>query len=466
MRKSLLVVIVLLVFVWLNPVLLFSAEEGLPAGLTDAERLVVKEYVKKQMSESSFTAGITPDGSFYAPAEYEPADAVLYSWSGYSTLLTKLIKESCLDNKVILICSSSYSQSSADRTLKNADVNMKNLSYLVAPTNSVWIRDFGPMFVIDDKGDRGVLDLIYNRPRPNDDKIPQRVAEHCGYNYYKPSLVLPGGNLIIDGNGTAFMTDVVFDPGEGGDPNMTHEKIEKIFKNFYNVERVVIIPKMKRDGTGHIDMFCKLLPGNIFIVGEYASPSDGASNNYEILNKNAEILAGLKDLNGKPYKVVRIPMPKYTGTSFSYTNSLFLNKTVLVPIYGKSFDEAALKIYRDNMPGYKVVGFDCSRIITANGAIHCISKLVMGSQIKVDVISGTENVQYSPTKVSARISSYRTIREAKLYWRTGSENQVRFVALEDRGNNLYEAVIPPDADPSEIMIYIKDERGMKKIVKL
>ncbi len=75
---------------------------------------------------------------------------------------------------------------------------------------------------------------------------------------------------------------------------------------------------MKRDGTGHIDMFCKLLPGNTFIVGEYASPSDGASDNYEILNKNAEFLAGLKDLDGKPYKVVRIPMPKYTGTSFLY----------------------------------------------------------------------------------------------------------------------------------------------------
>ncbi|MCK5686894.1 agmatine deiminase family protein [bacterium] len=466
MIKVTILVLVLLAFVWVNPTLLYSENESLPAGLTDSERLVVKEYVKKQLDESSFTAGITPDGSFYAPAEFEPADAVLYSWSGYSTLLTKLIKESCLDNKVILICSSSYSKSSAERTLKGAGVDMANLSFLVAPTNSVWIRDFGPMFVLDDKGDRGVLDLIYNRPRPNDDKIPQKVAEHCGFNYYKPSLILPGGNLIIDGKGTAFMTDVVFDSSEGGDPSMTHAKIEKIFNNFYNVERVVIIPKMNRDGTGHIDMFCKLLPGNVFIVGEYASPSDGASGNYDILNKNAETLAGMKDLDGNSYKVVRIPMPKYTGTSFSYTNSLILNKTVLVPIYGKSFDDTALKIYRDNMPGYKVVGFDCSRIITANGAIHCISKLVMGPQIKVDVIGGTENVQYSPTKISARISSYREIREAKLYWRTGSENQVRFVSLEDRGNDLYEAVIPPDADPSEIMIYIKDERGMKKIVKL
>ena len=466
MRKSILVVIVLLAFVWAGPIVLYSADEPLPAGLTDAERLLVKEYVRKQLNESSFTAGITPDGSFYAPAEFEPADAVLYSWSGYSTLLTKLIKESCIDNKVTLICSSSYSKSSAERTLKSAGVNMDNLSFLVAPTNSVWIRDFGPMFVIDDKGDRGVLDLIYNRPRPNDDKIPQKVAEHFDFNFYKPSLILPGGNLIVDGKGTAFMTDVVFDPGEGGDPSMTHKKIEKIFKNFYNIERVVIIPRMKRDGTGHIDMFCKLLPGNIFIVGEYESPSAGASNNYDILNDNAELLAGLKDLDGNPYKVVRIPMPKYTGTSFSYTNSLFLNKTVLVPIYGKGFDEEALKIYRDNMPGYKVVGFDCRRIITANGAIHCISKLIMGPQIKVDVISGTESVQYSPTKISARISSYRAIREAKLYWRTGSENQVRFVTLEDRGNNLYEAVIPPDADPEDITIYIKDERGMKKIVKL
>lgn len=457
-------VLLCLVFILGNAAALIS--ETLPAGLTDSEKLKVKEYIRKQLSETGFTAGETPDGSFYAPAEFEPADAVLYSWSGHGNILIPLIKESCLNSKVTLICSSTYSQSSAEKTLKNAGVKMENLSYIVAPINSVWIRDFGPWFVLDDKGDRGVLDLIYNRPRPSDDKIPQRVAEHFGFKHYKPALVLPGGNLILDGKGTAFMTEVIFDPSEGGDPSMTKDKVEKIFRNFYNVDRVVFVPRMKRDGTGHIDMFCKLLPGNIFIVGEYDSPSAGAENNYEILNKNAEFLASLKDLDGNPYKVVRIPMPKYTGTSYSYTNSLIFNKTVMVPIYGKSLDEAALKVYRDNMPGYKVVGFDCSDIIHENGAIHCISKLVMSPQIKVDVVSGTESVQYSPLKVSARITSYRELKETTLIWRTGSDNQVRKMPLEHRGKGLYEAVIPPDADPADVTIFVRDVRGMKKIVKL
>jgi len=432
----------------------------LPASLTDKERKIIKEYIRTRIKTGRFSQGPVPDGTFFAPAEYDPAEAVMFGWAGYSYLLTKLIKEvTAYGDRVVVVCSSDYSKDRAKSQLKRAGVNMEKVSFIVAPLNSVWMRDYGPWFVLDNTGDRGVIDLIYNRPRPQDDRIPQYVAKNMKFKLYKPRLILPGGNLFVDGKGTAFMTDVVFDPSEGGDPSLTKEKLAKIFRDYFNCERVVILEKMKRDGTGHIDMFCKLLPDNIIIVGEYAKPSDGAADNYYILNRNAEKLAKLKDLTGKPYKVVRIPMPRYTGTSYTYTNSLIINKTVLVPIYGKLEDKKALEVYKKCLPGYRIIGVNCNDIIHANGAIHCITKLIMKPQLKVKKL----NIVRDTGKVRAEIYSLKPLKDILLYYRDIND-QPRSIRMKAVTESVYEVKLPENYK-SDLTLFVSDIRGMHKILK-
>ena len=137
---------------------------------------------------------------------------------------------------------------------------------------------------------------------------------------------------------------------------------------------MIIAPHLINDGTGHIDMFVKVINDTTVIVGEYETPSAGAGNNYDICNNVATQIAGLTNGNGRPYTVIRMLMPPYSGgVTYTYINSLIANKKVFVPIYSFSTDADVLAQYAQVMPGYEIIGFDCNQIITANGAIHCIA---------------------------------------------------------------------------------------------
>lgn len=317
----------------------------------------------------------SPSNIATTPAEFEKSDGVCFSWRGYSTLLTELVTEVAKDAKAYVATTNSSYVSSQ---LKNAGCNMDNVVFLDTYLNSVWMRDYGPWFIYTSDNRREVIDLLYNRPRPDDDKFPTYLANKFGWGSHPCKLILPGGNLIVDGMGVAIMTDVTFDPAQGGDPNLSVEALKIYMKTFFNCDKTYIVKDLQNDGTGHIDMFCKLLDERNIIVGEYARPSDGYGDNYHILNEIAEQLSEMTNGKGEKFIVHRIPMPPYRyGTSYTHTNSLIVNKKVLVPVYGLGTDEAALDVYRKLLPGYKICGFDCNRIIGANGAIHCITKLIM-----------------------------------------------------------------------------------------
>lgn len=319
-----------------------------------------------------------PKGKFIAPAEFEKCEGVCISWTGYNRLLTNIAKEVSVTDKVYIVTNSPEYVTSI---LEQNNCNMANVVFIRQRLNSVWMRDYGPWFIYTDSGKRGIIDLVYNRPRPLDDKFPKSLGDKFGWETFQCPLILPGGNLILDGRKTAIMTDVVFDPKQGGDPNLSEEQLRRYMKDYFSCDQVYIVPDMENDGTGHIDMFCKLLDDRNIIVGEYETPMDGYGNNYYILNDIAKKLSQMKNSNGENFIVHRIPMPTYKwGVSYTHTNSLIVNNTILVPIYGRGTDERALNVYRKLMPNHRVVGLDCNEIIGANGAIHCITKLVMAKK--------------------------------------------------------------------------------------
>ena len=128
-------------------------------------------------------------------------------------------------------------------------------------------------------------------------------------------------------------------------------------------------------------MFVKLINDTTVIVGEYEDQSAGFSGNYDICNQVANQLANETNGAGRPFNIVRVPMPPYSnGITYTYVNSLIVNNKVLVPIYGFSTefanDDSVLALYETIMPGVEAIGFDCNQIIPANGAIHCIAMKV------------------------------------------------------------------------------------------
>lgn len=458
------ILVVLLLTVNLN-----AADSVLTHSLTPKER----DFLRNNFSEylNSKYSGIKSfrnlfHGKFYAPAEFEEAEGVIFAWEGYTYLLTDLIKFVADDYKVLIAVDSEYEKKSVMETLRKNGVNMNNVEFFIVSTDSVWIRDYGPWWIYTEDGDREIVDLIYNRPRPNDDKFPSRLAKKMNIPSILARLITPGGNLILDGHGVAIMTDVVFDPSEGGDPNLTKEDVERYLREYFNVKKVIFLKRMNNDGTGHIDMFCKLLNDTTVIVGEYSSPDVCAPGNYEILNENAKILANETNGLNQPFKVIRIPMPPSKGsgwwggyTTYSYTNSLIVNKKVLVPIYGIETDKIALDIYKRLMPGYEIKGFDCSGIITANGAIHCITKLIMKDPLEIKTVPLKVARADSDIKIDIEVLSTKKINKDKimLFWSNNDNGPFEGVRMENISGNKYRGTIPPHKNGSIIYYFIEAE---------
>ena len=128
-------------------------------------------------------------------------------------------------------------------------------------------------------------------------------------------------------------------------------------------------------------MFVKIINDTTIIVGEYENQSTGYPGNYDLCNQVANQLANETNGVGRPFNIIRMPMPPYNGgITYTYVNSLLVNNKVLVPVYGftDTFanDNDVLSQYEEIIPGSEAIGFDCNQIIPANGAIHCITMKV------------------------------------------------------------------------------------------
>ena len=349
--------------------------QNLPRNLTGEEQ--------SRLHEIGINRTITdpPDSIVYTPAEFDSVTGVIFAWEAYPTLLTDLIKEVAEDDTAWVVVDNTSEQNSVSNTLSNANVNMDRVVFQVIETNSVWIRDYGPWWIIEPENSLAIIDLVYNRPRPLDDTYPESAAGYFDINYYGLGLIEAGGNMLLDGQGSVIVSNVIFDGSQGFDPNLTQDQLEQYFLDYFGVHKVIVTPHLINDGTGHIDMFVKLINDTTIIVGEYENQSAGFSGNYDICNQVANQLANETNGAGRPFNIVRMPMPPYNnGITYTYINSLIVNNKVLVPIYGFSnefaSDDSILALYETVMPGVEAVGFDCNQIIPANGAIHCIAMKV------------------------------------------------------------------------------------------
>ncbi|NQT97043.1 MAG: agmatine deiminase family protein [Candidatus Marinimicrobia bacterium] len=348
-----------------------SGQNSLPHGLTEEERTRLNEIgINRTVTDP-------PDSVVFAPAEFDSLDGVIFAWDSFPTLLKQLIKETAEDDTAWVVVDDQNEQNYVNTQLMIYGVNMDQVVFQQIVHNSVWIRDYGPWWIFEPDGSRSIIDMVYNRPRIEDDAYPEQLANLWGIPYYGTALVEAGGNLLLDGKGAALISDIIFDPNQGFDPDLTVTLLEQYMLDYFGVHKVILTPHLQNDGTGHIDMFVKLLNDTTVIVGEYASPSSGSGDNYNICNQVAAQLAIETNGAGRPFNVERMLMPTYTGgITYTYINSLIVNKKVFVPVYGFTTDNAILAQYEQLLPGYEAIGFDCNSIITANGAIHCIAMKV------------------------------------------------------------------------------------------
>lgn len=344
-----------------------------------------------------------PAGPVRAMAEWEELEALAISWNASTTgrrnILTEIVRAAREECRVIVCCSTPSVVADAKSYLTNKSVDISsNVEFLVAPNNSIWIRDYGPNAVYaNDVDSLYLIDWIYNRNRPYDDAIPGQIGDYLGVPVYSTTaapydLVNTGGNFMSDGLTTGFSSKLVFrnnDQTKNGECNNINDvygatnhneaTINENMRQFMGIERYIKFNELTYDCIHHIDMHIKLLDEETILLGKYP---EGIADGPQIEANLAYLLDNHLSAFGAPYKVIRIDMPPDLGGKYpdaggsyrTYVNSVFVNKTVLLPVYEEQYDTAALRVWQEALPGYKIVGINSNDIITLDGAIHCITK--------------------------------------------------------------------------------------------
>lgn len=324
-------------------------EKNLPIGLTEDEARHLDEIGINHARTSP------PNGDVRSIPEWEPSQGVIIRWP--LGIPVSLVAEYSQGLKVTTIVASSSQQTSAISTYTAGGVNLANCDWLIAPTNSIWTRDYGPWFIFDTDGDLAIVDPIYNRPRPLDDVIPQKVGQAWGLSVYGLSLITAGGNHMSDGLGMSMSSRLVYDEN----PTLTHNQVDSLMFAYLGNDYTVL-EYVESGGIHHIDCSAKFLDPTTILVKD--SPVGSESHN--LLNACANLLSQQMGPWGRPYAVVRVYCP--AGTA--YTNSIILNNKVFVPTFSSpDADSNAIRVYRDAMPGYQILGFNGSWL--EDDAIHC-----------------------------------------------------------------------------------------------
>jgi len=291
--------------------------------------------------------------------EFEPATQVLIRYPlGFPAALVAQLANVA---QVVCLVSSTSTQNQATTAFQNAGVNMSQVIFLIASTDTYWTRDYGPFFIFDGNDALGIVDFPYNRPRPLDDEIPRTFALTYNYPLYGMNLTQTGGNYMSDGNNTAAQTTLVYNENS----SLTSQQIYQKMHDYLGVTNYHVVQDPNNTYIDHIDCWGKFLAPDKVLIRSV--PTSHAQ--YNAIEAVANYFAGQNCVWGYPYKVYRVNTPQ----NQPYTNSLILNKTVFVPIMSSSYDAAALQAYSNALPGYNVIGVTGSTSAPwePTDALHC-----------------------------------------------------------------------------------------------
>lgn len=458
----------------------FSQNEPLPRGFSPEELL----WLSENKTVPGASSGITdpPPQPVRAMAEWEEMQAMVITWRSYKPILAQIV-QAVKDEVRVVIINSNLAACQSELTGYGVDWQTGNVEFLQAPSNSIWIRDYGanPVY-LNGVDSLALVDWIYNRPRPLDDIVPDAVGNYFGLPVYSTTeapydLTHPGGNNFSDGMGTNFSSKLILDENgvnnQWGTSNHTEEGVDSIMQRFYGIDRYVKFTNLPYDGIHHIDMHMKLLNETTLLVGEYP---EGVPDRAQIEANIQYLLDNYTTPFGTPYRVVRIPMPPQNGQYPStgaplrtYVNSFIVNKTVLLPTYEQQYDTTAIRIWQEAMPGYNIVGINCNSIIPAGGAIHCIVKEVgvqdplLIQHHPLEDITGANPPAY---EVNAWIRHRSGIAGATLFYTTdtAAAYQSLDMALAEPDSNRWSASIPQQPEGTTVYYYIHAESNSGKQV--
>jgi agmatine deiminase len=344
------------------------------------------------------------------PAEWEPHESTWLAWPHYRAdwpgkfepipwVFAEIIRHLSRHERVDLIVKDASAQKDARTILNRANALNKNIRFHRWPTDRVWTRDSGCTFVQcgagiparDLRAAQGLTAVTWRfnawAKYPNWKK-DAKIANHMANAAAAPpicatkddrSIVLEGGSIDVNGQGALLTTEeCLLSKVQQRNRGMSREDYEEIFAEFLGIQKVIWLGKgIEGDDThGHVDDLARFVAPDTVVTIVEQNLGDA---NYESLRENLHRLKSATDQDGKPLRIVELPMPSpvvFEGRRLpaSYANFYIANGVVLVPVFNDANDRIALNTLADLFPDREVIGIYSGDLIWGFGAMHCMTQ--------------------------------------------------------------------------------------------
>lgn len=357
------------------------------------------------MMPAQVTSRTPREFGFRMPAEWEPHQATWLAWphnpedwpgkfQPIPWLYAEIVRLLAAHERVHLLVNDAASERRAQGMLRRAGANLDQVDFHRWPTDRVWLRDSGPIFVRNAEGRVALTNWQFSAWAKYanwklDDQIPARAAELLRMPEWQPSvelaedsrrrLVLEGGSIDSNGTGLLLTTEeCLLSEVQQRNPGVSREQLERAFHDYLGVDQVIWLGRGAAgdDTHGHIDDISRFAAPDVIVA---AVEPDANDDNHAPLAENLARLKAARTLAGKQFTIVELPMPRpvvFRGQRLpaSYVNFYVANGLVLMPTFHDPYDRVALNILAQVFPGREVIGVHSVDLIWGLGALHCMTQ--------------------------------------------------------------------------------------------
>lgn len=340
--------------------------------------------------------------NYRLPAEWEPQSGVMLVWphphgdwkhnlDAVEKTYLAMVSAICAHEVALIVCFDDSHREHIKQLFNIHHINKETIDtsvrFALAASNDSWVRDTGPITVVetsDNKGSLLLLDFTFNGwgekyPANLDNKITKQVTQAHLFEPHRvlsTPLVLEGGSIESDGHGTLLTTSSCLS-NPNRNPNLSREDIEQALQAQLGAERILWLHHghiAGDDTDGHIDTLARFCSPDTIA---YTCCEDTTDIHYASLSAMEAELSLLKTSDGKPYQLVPLPIPAAIHNSqgerlpANYANFLIINGVVLVPTYDDPNDAIALRALAACFPDREIIGIDCRSLVHQFGSLHC-----------------------------------------------------------------------------------------------
>lgn len=335
---------------------------------------------------------------FIMPAEWEAHSGIWFSWpydldsfpnpKKAQAACAQFIKAIKSGETVELQVLNKTAKQEVKKALSSLGANTNNINFHFADYTDGWMRDCGPTFVLNrEKKKLAMVKWKFNAwgkaqdphyaPLMKDAQLPYAMNKLLKMPMFEPDIILEGGSIEVNGQGTVMTTEQCL-LNENRNPNLSKPQIEKYLKDNLGAAKIIWLKNgIEGDDTnGHIDDIARFVAPDSVVCAYEENKKDF---NHAVLKENYKILQKSTTQDGKPLKIVKLPMPGsiYQGDlrlAASYANFYIGNSIVTVPTFKQPADKKALGIIQALFPNHKVVGIYAKDLICGGGTFHCMTQ--------------------------------------------------------------------------------------------